>query len=172
MFAKKVSKARIRYQEFVKKGMAQGRRPELVGGGLVRSLGGWSAVKALRKVGAYMKGDERILGGGDFVESILAKAEEDLELKYRLKAEGYDFDTVVGRVSELMGLERDEVLSPGKYKKVVEARSVACYWAMREIGISQSVLAKKFSISQPAISMAVKRGEKVVNRNNFLLFDT
>jgi DNA-binding MarR family transcriptional regulator len=71
-----------------------------------------------------------------------------------------------------MGLERDEVLSPGKYKKVVEARSVACYWAMREIGISQSVLAKKFSISQPAISMAVKRGEKVVNRNNFLLFDT
>lgn len=172
MFAKKVSKARIGYQEFVKKGMAQGRRPELVGGGLVRSLGGWSAVKALRKVGAYMKGDERILGGGDFVESILAKAKEDLELKYRLKAEGYDFDTVVGRVSELMGLERDEVLSPGKYKKVVEARSVACYWAMREIGISQSVLAKKFSISQPAISMAVKRGEKVVNRNNFLLFDT
>jgi hypothetical protein len=172
MFSKKVSKARIRYQEFVKKGMAQGRRPELVGGGLVRSLGGWSAVKALRKVGAYMKGDERILGGGEFVESILAKAKEDLELKYRLKAEGYDFDTVVGRVSELMGLKRDEVLSPGKYKKVVEARSVACYWAMREIGISQSVLAKKFSISQPAISMAVKRGEKVVNRNNFLLFDT
>jgi len=71
-----------------------------------------------------------------------------------------------------MGLERDEVLSPGKYKKVVEARSVVCYWAMREIGISQSVLAKKFSISQPAISMAVKRGEQVVNRNNFLLFET
>jgi len=43
---------------------------------------------------------------------------------------------------------------------------------MREIGISQSVLAKKFSISQPAISMAVKRGEQVVNRNNFLLFET
>jgi len=78
MFAKKVSKARNRYREFVKKGMAQGKRPELVGGGLVRSLGGWSAVKALRKVGAYMKGDERILGGGDFVESILAKAKEDL----------------------------------------------------------------------------------------------
>jgi putative transposase len=78
---------------------------------------------------------------------------------------------VVDHVSELMGLERDEVLTPGKYKKVVEARSVVCYWAMREIGISQGVLAQKFSISQPAISMAVKRGEQVVNRNNFSLID-
>ena len=61
LFAKKVSTASSRYREFVKKGLAQGRRPELVGGGLIRSLGGWSAVKAMRKAGAYMKGDERIL---------------------------------------------------------------------------------------------------------------
>ncbi|MDL1989102.1 MAG: hypothetical protein LWX08_15985 [Deltaproteobacteria bacterium] len=65
-----------------------------------------------------------------------------------------------------MDLERNEVLSPGKYKKVVEARSVVCYWAMREIVISQSVLAQKFSISQPAVSMTIKWGEQVVNRNN------
>lgn len=81
-------------------------------------------------------------------------------------------DKVVDCVSELMDLERNEVPSPGKYKKVVEARSVVCYWAMREIGISQSVLAQKFSISQPAVSMAIKRGEQVVNRNNFSLLDT
>ncbi|MEA1947616.1 MAG: transposase, partial [Thermodesulfobacteriota bacterium] len=172
LYAKKVSTARRRYREFVKKGVLHGRRPELVGGGLIRSQGGWSAVKALRKVGAYMKGDERILGSGDFVENMLAQAEESLKRKYRLEAEGYDFEKVVDRVSELMGLERDEVLSPGKYKKVVEARSIVCYWAMREIGISQGVLAQKFSISQPAISMAVKRGEEVVNRNNFSLIDT
>jgi REP-associated tyrosine transposase len=171
LYAKKVSLARRRYREFVKKGVHHGRRPDLIGGGLIRSQGGWSAVKALRKVGAYMKGDERILGSGDFVENMLAQAEERLKRKYRLKVEGYDFDTVVDRVSELMDLKRDEVLSPGKYKKVVEARSIACYWAMREIGISQGVLAQKFSISQPAISMAVKRGEKLVNRNNFSLID-
>jgi REP-associated tyrosine transposase len=98
-----------------------------VGGGLIRSQGGWSSVKALRKIGAYMKGDERILGSGDFVGHVLAQSEERLKRKYRLKAEGYDFDKVVDRVSELMDLERDEVLSPGKYKKVVEARSIACY---------------------------------------------
>ena len=60
MFAKTVSTARKRYREFVKKGISHGRRPELIGGGLIRSMGGWSAVKAFRKASAYMKGDERI----------------------------------------------------------------------------------------------------------------
>ena len=36
--------ARRSYRSFVKQGIGQGRRPELVGGGLIRSLGGWSAV--------------------------------------------------------------------------------------------------------------------------------
>ncbi len=64
-----------------------------------------------------------------------------------------------------MGLKRDEVLSPSKYKKVVDASSVVCYWAMRELGINQGVLAQKFGISQPAISMAVKRGEQKAIKN-------
>ena len=119
-----------------------------------------------------MKGDERILGSGDFVENILAQAEEDLERKYRLEAEGYDFNMVVERVAHLMGLKREEVLSPGKHKKVVEARSVVCYWAVRELGISQGFLARKFGISQPAISMAVKRGEHVANFHDFSLLNT
>ncbi|MEA3417327.1 MAG: hypothetical protein U9R02_14505, partial [Thermodesulfobacteriota bacterium] len=41
----------------------QGKRPELTGGGLVRSLGGWSMIKKLRLKGQdRIKGDERILG--------------------------------------------------------------------------------------------------------------
>jgi hypothetical protein len=31
----------------VEKGIPQGRKPELFGGGLIRNLGGWSAVLAL-----------------------------------------------------------------------------------------------------------------------------
>ena len=48
-----------------------GKRPELTGGGLVRSAGGWSALKTLRKANVYIKGDERILGDSDFVEGTL-----------------------------------------------------------------------------------------------------
>jgi putative transposase len=50
------------YQQYVQKGVALGRQPELVGGGLVRSLGGWSKVLALRGRGEKQRSDQRILG--------------------------------------------------------------------------------------------------------------
>jgi len=61
MFGGTVSRARRQYKQFVAEGIPQGRRPELIGGGLVRSVGGWGAVKKLRKMGAYQKGDVRPL---------------------------------------------------------------------------------------------------------------
>ena len=71
LFDKTVSNARRRYNAFVKKGIEDGRRPELVGGGLIRSFGGWKAAKALPRTVDRIKGDERILGDGDFVERAL-----------------------------------------------------------------------------------------------------
>ena len=46
---------------FVSEGAKEGRRPELVGGGLLRSLGGWKGLKELRNSGEKVRGDERIL---------------------------------------------------------------------------------------------------------------
>jgi putative transposase len=63
----------------VNQGIAAGKRPDLTGGGLIRSGGGWSAVKTLRKAGALQKGDERILGDGEFVEEVLSEAKEAFE---------------------------------------------------------------------------------------------
>ena len=40
LFGRKIPEAHRLYLEFVKKGVATGRRPELTGGGLVRSAGG------------------------------------------------------------------------------------------------------------------------------------
>jgi len=50
LFNSKLSLARRRYREYVKKGIFVGKRPDLIGGGLVRSAGGWDALKkGLRK---------------------------------------------------------------------------------------------------------------------------
>ena len=51
----------------------------------------------------HFKSDERILGDSDFVERVLCRATEKMERRYRLEAMGYDFDTIVERVSELEG---------------------------------------------------------------------
>jgi putative transposase len=60
------------YRAFLREGIPQGRRPELVGGGLVRSLGGWAEVRAIRQRADRVVTDERILGSGPFVERMLA----------------------------------------------------------------------------------------------------
>ena len=47
-FGKRIGEDRKKYRSYVEKGISMGRRPELVGGGLIRSLGGWDEVKKMR----------------------------------------------------------------------------------------------------------------------------
>jgi REP element-mobilizing transposase RayT len=167
LFGDKLSVARRCYREFVQNGIAAGRRRELTGGGLIRSLGGWSAAKALRKAGALQKGDERILGDGEFVEKVLSQAKEAFERKYRLQAKGVHIDQIAARVAAIMGIDPAEVWAAGKQHKMVQARSLLCYWATAELGASQAWLSKKLGLSQAAISLSVARGCQVARQGKY-----
>jgi REP element-mobilizing transposase RayT len=121
-FGKKVSESRKVYLSYVKKGIDQGRRPELTGGGLVRSLGGWSMIKKLRLKGQdRIKGDERILGDGEFVTALLSEAKEKFERGYKLKRLGYDLKKISQMVSKIYDIEIEEIYSKGRRKVQVEA---------------------------------------------------
>ena len=158
LFGQKVSEARRLYNKFVEEGVSDGKRPELVGGGLIRSLGGWISAKALRGTKDRIKGDERILGDGNLVQEVLVSCQQQLERRYHYQAKGYDFDWLVGQVATLFGVDQDIVTRPGRYPDTVEARSVLCYWAARELGISTLELSKRLGISQPTASQSAKRG--------------
>ena len=161
LFARRVSLARKHYIEFVERGLAMGRRSDLTGGGLIRSAGGWKELKALRNLGIHVKGDERILGDSDFVESTLERQNELLEQRYQLQMQGYDIDKVVDRVANLFVLKPEEVLSFSKKPQRVKARSLLCYWAAKELEIGGASIASRLRISQSAVSRAVARGEKI-----------
>jgi len=167
----KYLRARRRYREYVEKGLGDGRRPELVGGGLVRSAGGWSVVKAMRRGFERMKGDERILGEGDFVETVLKAAQENLDRKSQLDAAGYSFDWLVGRVARQLEIEPKDVLAPGKYALSVKARSLLCYWGTRELGMTTVDLARRLNLAQPTVSQAVKRGQKIAEDQRLSLIE-
>ncbi len=78
-FAADLKTARRKYLAYVRAGLDQGRRPELVGGGLIRSLGGWTEVKKKRRTGMKrIKGDQRILGDTAFVQTMLKQAKENI----------------------------------------------------------------------------------------------
>jgi putative transposase len=52
-------------------------------------------------------------------------------------------------------------LTPGKYWQNVKARSLLCYWATRELGMTTVDLASRLNLAQPTVSQAVKRGQKI-----------
>ena len=171
LFGKRVVTARRRYRSFVEEGATQGKRPELTGGGLVRSAGGWTALKSLRSRRHHMKGDERILGDSDFVAQVLEAANEEMESRYHLKSQGFNFDKLVQRVADLCDMESIELLLPSKQPNRVEARSLLCYWAVRKLGIRGTWVAEKLAITQPAVSKAVRRGEKLALKRHLSIHD-
>jgi putative transposase len=171
-FGEKTGSARRAYKEYVEKGIGQGRRDDLTGGGLIRSAGGWEGVKALKKEKVYQRSDERILGDGEFVGSVLAAAEEDMQKRYWLRAHGYDLEKVRLRVSAVLGVEVGAVWMKGRYRHVVEARSLFCYWAVRELGVAMALLAGKLGISIPAVSKSVLRGQRIAEERGYSLLSS
>ena len=72
---------------------------------------------------------------------------------------------IAKRVAEICSVKEEEVFSKGRQKKKVKARSLLCYWAVREAGISLRTLAKRLGISAPGVGYAVERGEAIVQEN-------
>jgi REP element-mobilizing transposase RayT len=163
LFGKSVSSARKGYRAFVEKGVKKGRRPDLIGGGLLRTAGGWAALRAYRQMKIHIKGDERILGDSDFVESVLEEQNERLERRYRIQKQGYDFDKILDRVAKMFELKPEEVLGKTKQSMRVKARSVLCYWAVNELEMTGAAVGRRLKMSKSAVSRAAVRGEKIVS---------
>jgi len=169
MFDERTGAARRAYRKFVEKGVEQGKRHDLTGGGLIRSAGGWEAVKALKKEKVYQRNDERILGDGDFVSRVLDTAEEEMEKRYALQARGFGLEKVAARVAEVLGVEAEAVWASGRYRRIVEARSLLCYWAVKELGTPMSALGRRLGISIPAVSKSVTRGQNIAKERGYTL---
>jgi len=48
-------------------------------------------------------------------------------------------------------------------------RSVLCFWAVRELGMPVTTLAKRLEMSAPAVGYAVQRGEAIVRDHHYSL---
>jgi len=164
LFDKKEGTARKAYLKFISKGVAAGHRPELVGGGLVRSVGGWSALKTYRHSGIRIKGDERILGGNDFVIKTLKQANERLEEKTRLRAVGPDLEDLIANAAAYFKVDIEDLRSATKERQISRARSVLCYLAVRKLAVSGAEVARALKISPSAVSKAIIKGRMEADR--------
>lgn len=171
-FGRSLQEARKQYLQYVEAGIIQGRRPELTGGGLIRSLGGWQAVKDARSSGLKrIKADHRILGDSSFVMEVLTEAEDKLERSYELKSKGYDLERAEGRVCDIFGIGREEIYAKSRQGKRAEARGLYCFWAVSELGYSLVELGRILGMTGQGVGYAVRRGERIAKENNYRLTD-
>jgi REP element-mobilizing transposase RayT len=169
LFSDKIHIARNRYRNFLSKGLFLDNKNGFTGGGLIRSSGGWKQVISDRRDKVFQKSDERILGDGEFVDRVLLHAKEEKERRYSLMAAGIDLDAVARRVCEVLHAEMEDLFGAGKNPDRVRARSLYCYWAVRELGVSQTELARQFSLSPAALTKTVRRGEALAKEREYTL---
>jgi chromosomal replication initiation ATPase DnaA len=116
-----------------------------------------------------MKGEERILGDTSFVTDLLARAEERMTRRCEMKQSGIDIAAIERRICQLYGISSQELYTRVRYKKLVEAKSVFCFFAVTELGVKLADLALRFSITGPAIGVAVRRGREIAKRKELKL---
>jgi putative transposase len=104
-----------------------------------------------------------------FVEAVLNSAAEAMAKKYRLKAEGYTFQSIAERVGKIFDIPDRDLMAPGKQAYRVKARSVLAYWAVHELGMSVTDVGLKLGLSQPAAGRAVERGRCIAEESKFYL---
>jgi hypothetical protein len=156
LFAPTVTRARMAYRSFVAAGAAQGRRPELQGGGLVRSLGGWVAVRNLRRGREQYLSDERVLGSSEFV----AQVRDEVEAHQRHRPRAPFLERVVTVVCEHVGIPLAVLQAGSRRRDVVRTRDGIAYLWLEVWGQSGRAIAETLGVRPQSIYRAAQRGRK------------
>lgn len=144
------------YRQFVHEGAHNGRRTDLVGGGLVRSMGGWSSVVSLRGRKEKMAYDARILGSGDFVSGLLQEADRTVRRQVSSGERGILVDQVIKAVCHDEGITEAELRNGGQRKRVSRARARISYRLNREIGVPMAEIARQVGVCTSAVAKAIQ----------------
>jgi len=155
-FGKGARQSVIAYRKFIEEGKGLGRRPELVGGGLVRSLGGWSKVLSLRNHGVETEHDSRILGSGDFVQTVMQDAKEVIARQVR-KRETKTIEEMIGWMCRESGISEKELRCGSQRRRVSKVRGEIACKLSREMGIPMAEIARRLGVGASAIAMAIRR---------------
>lgn len=160
-FGSRERDATVAYRKFVAEGVELGRRPELVGGGLVRSLGGWSEVKSRRRRGQQELADERILGSGAFVERIIREAEARTRRQYSGKESGWKVERWIAEECKKGKVSITELRSGSRRGKLPEVRAKVARKLVEGYGITLAEVARQVGVSTSAISKSLARSYSI-----------
>ena len=151
----KGAERRRKYLKFLEEGIKIGRRPELVGGGLIRSAGGWSGVLALRRRGERLSSDERILGDGEFVDKVIEEWDEVGRANLRLSQVRKSLSLLAQQVCENWRVTQEELRSGSRRQVVLKAREEFAQMAVKGLGYSGAEVARYMGVTASCVTRIV-----------------
>lgn len=163
-FHEKEWKAIRAYRKFMEDGKDQGRRPELVGGGLIRSLGGWSQVLPLIGSPERIEHDDRILGSGDFVAEIIREAEKNVRRYLRDSGLKTSIENAIKEICRKEGVAEQDMRMGVRTRKYSRVRAKISHYLSHEFGVSQAEIARQLGVCTSAIAKAIEKIEMVENK--------
>ncbi len=158
-FGETKRKAVVGYRRFMQEGMTQGHEPQYSGGGLVRSLGGWSNVLSMRRKGRKEETDERILGSGDFVQQVITEAEDKSLRQMKLKRSGLTLIKIIEQECKKGQISQIELESGSRRSKVSLTRGQIARRGIKEIGLSAAEIARHLGVATSSITRAIAKME-------------
>ena len=153
-------KARTAYRRFVQEGIGQGHQPELTGGGLIRSLGGWSQVQSAQRKGQKSEYDERILGSSDFVTFIFKEAEEKQMRQLKIKRRGLTIKGIIEQECKTARVSEKELKNGSKRMIVRKIREKIARRGVEELGLTSAEIARNLGVCTSTITRAIVRTER------------
>jgi hypothetical protein len=163
-FHEKEGKAVRTYRRFMEEGKDQGRRPELVGGGLIRSLGGWSQVLPLRDSWEKNRYDRRVLGNGDFVAEIIREAEKKVRRYLRVSEMKTSIDNAIKEICRKEEVAEQKLRMGARTRKLSRVRAKVSYHLSHEFGVSRAEIARQLGVCTSAIAKAIQNMEGEGNK--------
>lgn len=148
------------YRKYMMEGLSQGRRPELVGGGLVRSLGGWAEVRGMRRRTERTLSDERILGSGDFVEQMMQAADDRLRDERLREQRLREAATVIRNICQHENINPEELRTGSQRRRVSKVRAQIAVELVTGLGLPLADVARQVGVATSGISKVLRRAAK------------
>ncbi len=126
-----------------------------MGGGLIRSLGGWSEVLAIRNRGEQQVFDQRILGDSEFVQEIQKDPDDLIKRNLRLSGQSIELEALTEKVCKIYQASIIEVRSGSRRKPVIKARRVISWIGVRELGYTGAEVARYLGVTNSCVTRAV-----------------
>ncbi|MBK8574999.1 MAG: transposase [Elusimicrobia bacterium] len=156
-FSKMGAKAKGAYRLFVVEGLKDKNAHRYEGGGLRRSYGGWEAVLKMKRGRENYLGDERILGGSDFVGDLVQDVARREEKKTHLLKQWK-----VGELSEgvcrHIHVSLESLAGGGRNREVVRAREGICYLWIKHLNQNGRDLCRDTGMKPTLVYQAARRG--------------